>query len=199
MAVGLEAADVLKLSDEEFPVIAGCWASKGTGEEILAALCRRYNLRLIALTKGADGSLLWTPEGCSLHPGFPAKVADTVGAGDSFTAAVVLGLLNNLSLDTINALANRVAAYVCSQPGGVPPLPREIRGEGNDEPSCNGVALASSVSAWRRTAGDIGRIAIKVRRIAERRDNNEPIRVPLSPIAATATRARVEGSGTSTV
>lgn len=135
VAVGLEAADVLKLSDEEFPVVAGLLGVEGGGEEILAALCRRYNLRLIALTKGADGSLLWTPEGSSLHPGFPAKVADTVGAGDSFTAAVVLGLLNNLSLNTINALANRVAAYVCSQPGGVPPLPREIRGEGNDEPS----------------------------------------------------------------
>ncbi len=131
VAVGLELADVLKLSDEEFPIIARLLGIEGDGQEILAALCRRYNLRLIALTRGADGSLLWTPAGSSLHPGFPAKVADTVGAGDAFTAAVVLGLLRHLSLDAINAMANRVAAYVCSQPGATPPMPEEIVGEGS--------------------------------------------------------------------
>jgi fructokinase len=54
------------------------------------------------------------------------KVVDTVGAGDSFTAALVLGLLQKMDLDEINEIANEVARYVCSQPGATPQLPLEF-------------------------------------------------------------------------
>ena len=60
-------------------------------------------------------------------PGSRAKVADTVGAGDAFTAAMTLGLLAGWPLDRVNRRANEIAAYVCSQPGGTPKLPDELR------------------------------------------------------------------------
>jgi fructokinase len=55
------------------------------------------------------------------------KVVDTVGAGDSFTAAVALGMLAGWPIDEINRRANEVAAFVCSQPGGTPKLPEQLR------------------------------------------------------------------------
>ncbi|HVK58588.1 MAG TPA: PfkB family carbohydrate kinase, partial [Candidatus Kapabacteria bacterium] len=85
------------------------------------------NLRLVACTRGAHGSLLVTESQHSDHPGIPAKVADTIGAGDSFTAAMTLGLLLRRDLDTINDDANRVASFVASQPGATPSLPPELR------------------------------------------------------------------------
>ena len=62
IAVALEAADVLKLNDEELPVIARLLSIQGNVEEMLGTLCRRYNLKLIALTEGDRGSLLFSPQ-----------------------------------------------------------------------------------------------------------------------------------------
>jgi fructokinase len=79
------------------------------------------------LTRGARGSLLLS-NGCwSEHPGISVKVADTVGAGDSFTAAMSLGLLAGWPLDIINSRANQVAAYVASRPGATPRLADDLR------------------------------------------------------------------------
>lgn len=126
IAAGLEAADVLKLNDDELPVVARLLSiSAAAEEEVLATLCRRYALRLIALTKGPHGSVLFAPDGRAVHPGLPTQVADTVGAGDAFTAVIALGLLQGLDLDTINAQANRVACYVCSRPGATPEMPAD--------------------------------------------------------------------------
>ena len=76
-----------------------------------------------ACTRGARGSVLYSEGRWSEHPGLPANVVDTMGAGDSFTAALTLGLLAGWDLDRINETANAVAAFVCSQPGATPPLP----------------------------------------------------------------------------
>jgi fructokinase len=57
----------------------------------------------------------------------PVVVRDSIGAGDAFTATLALGLLRELPLEQINRLANEVAAYVCSQPGGTPLLPERFR------------------------------------------------------------------------
>ena len=84
-------------------------------------------IRLIVLTKGADGSVLRAAEEQSVHPGSRVEVADTVGAGDAFTAATIIGLLKGHSLDRINALANSVASHVCSQPGATPEIPGSLR------------------------------------------------------------------------
>jgi fructokinase len=125
VAVGLEAADVLKLNDEELPIVARLLGIAGEEDQLLAALCRRYALKLVALTKGPHGSVLLGPEGRSDHPGVPTTVADTVGAGDAFTAAVALGLLAGMDLDAIHCRAGRIASYVCSKPGATPEMPEE--------------------------------------------------------------------------
>ncbi len=124
---GMLAADVVKLNDEELPVIALLLKTPGKdGEAQMAALLREFDLRLLVLTRGAHGSVLLGPNARSEHPGFPAEVADTVGAGDAFTAAVTMGLLRRLELDAVNEWANRVASYVCSQAGATPQLPDEL-------------------------------------------------------------------------
>ena len=119
----LQVSDVLKLNDEELPVVAELLDMTGSETNIFSQLTERYALRLIALTRGASGSRLYAQGEDSNHPGFPAQVADTVGAGDSFTAAMTLGLLQGKELDRINEDANRVASYVCTQSGATPKLP----------------------------------------------------------------------------
>ncbi len=121
-------ANVVKLSDEELPVVSKTLGVAGSTTEQLAELAARFELRLIALTRGAAGSLLWSTEGAMDHPGVPAELSDTIGAGDSFTAALAMGLLAGHSLERINRQANHVAAWVCSQEGGTPRLPSEFAG-----------------------------------------------------------------------
>lgn len=123
IAASLELANVLKLNDEELPV-----AFPDTDEAALSALREQHDLRLVALTRGAKGSLLVGDSECSDLPGQAADVKDTVGAGDAFTAATILGFLRNQALDEINRHASLIAAYVCSQPGATPRLPEHVKG-----------------------------------------------------------------------
>lgn len=123
IAASLELANVLKLNDQELPALAAMLDLPGGADEQLQALLQRYALRLIALTRGGQGSLLVTPAERSEQPAVPVQVRDTVGAGDSFTATLVLGLLHDWPLDRLHRLAAEVAAYVCTQPGGAPALP----------------------------------------------------------------------------
>ncbi len=118
-----QTADVVKLNDGELSVIAELLEIPGTEPEILETLLGRFSLRLIALTKGENGARLITGEEDSIHPGFAGEVADTVGAGDAFTAALTFGMLKGETLNRINEFANRLAAYVCTQKGGTPEVP----------------------------------------------------------------------------
>lgn len=117
----LALANVLKLNDAELPVIEEMFALRG-----IEAIAVRFDLRAVALTRGGEGSALWASGRRAEHPGIPTTVRDTIGAGDSFTAALTLGLLAGRSLDRILDHASRVAAYVCSQSGATPPLPPEV-------------------------------------------------------------------------
>ncbi len=119
----LRLANIVKISDEEFPLLAGMLGLPAAAPEQLAELARRFDLELVALTRGAKGSVFYSHGRYSQVKGVPAKVVDTVGAGDSFTAAMVMGLLAGWDLDRINGRANEVAAYVVSQPGATPKLP----------------------------------------------------------------------------
>jgi fructokinase len=92
-------------------------------------LTENYGLRMIAVTRGANGSRLYAQGENSEHKGFPAEVVDTVGAGDSFSAAITLGLLHGRALGEINEFANRVAGFVCSQAGATPRLPDTLAEE----------------------------------------------------------------------
>jgi fructokinase len=99
-------------------------------EHQIECLAHTFSLRVVALTRGANGSLLYQKHNDEARwsdcPSRPVKVVDTVGAGDSFTAALVLGLLRKMDLDEINTIANEVARYVCSQPGATPTMPVEF-------------------------------------------------------------------------
>jgi fructokinase len=124
LEAGLRNCDVLKLSDEELPVLARLVGVNGNEPSSLESLLERYTLKLIALTKGSDGSILLDGNGCRNHEGVPAVVVDTVGAGDAFTAAVTMGLMHGDNLDAISDHANRLASYVCGQNGAMPAMPK---------------------------------------------------------------------------
>jgi fructokinase len=131
----LQLANVLKLNDDELPALAGMFGLQGSTENQILQLARSFDLQVIALTRGPNGSLLFQMHGNSAQanegrwsncPSRPVRVVDTVGAGDSFTAALVMGLLSKMNLDKINEVANEVARYVCSQAGATPALPVEF-------------------------------------------------------------------------
>jgi len=124
----LKIANILKLNDDELPIVATLCGLAGTEREIMQSLTQRFGLQLVALTRGAHGALLVHGEQVSDHPGVATSVIDTVGAGDSFTATLTLGLLAGLDLEAINDQACRVAAFVCSQAGATPQLPPELPG-----------------------------------------------------------------------
>lgn len=124
----LVLSTILKISDEELPVVARLLAVSGRDEQVMKTLQSRYRLRLVALTRGSRGSVLVVPNGVLTHPGVRAEVKDTVGAGDAFTAGLVMGLLNGLEYQRIQEAANRLAAYVCSQPGATPVIPAALAG-----------------------------------------------------------------------
>ncbi|MGJ8639231.1 MAG: carbohydrate kinase family protein [Opitutaceae bacterium] len=122
----LKRATVLKLSDEELPQLAEYFGLEGTDSEQLAELRAQFSLDLVAYTRGGEGSILTRADEVDVTPGCKVVVADSVGAGDSFTAALCIGLLKGWSLSEVNQFANKVAAYVCSQEGATPPLPAEL-------------------------------------------------------------------------
>jgi fructokinase len=123
----LQMCNVVKLNNDELPVLAKLLGLEGDENAMVKALARRYGLALVALTRGPQGSLLTTATKMSVHPGVPVEVVDTVGAGDAFTAVLAVGMLKKYELNRINDCANRLASFVCSQTGATPALPQEIR------------------------------------------------------------------------
>ena len=124
----LGMTDVLKLNDQEMPIVAKLLELPGgDGLAISRQIMRRFPVALVALTRGGNGSALFGRDGqTDAHAGFPGTVVDTVGAGDAFTAALVMGLLQGHGLPRINAFANRLAAYVCSASGATPAIPQSL-------------------------------------------------------------------------
>ncbi|MBN2713361.1 MAG: carbohydrate kinase [Planctomycetes bacterium] len=123
----LRLCNVFKLNDEELPVVMELLGLEAEDTEgALRLLLEKFSLRLIALTRGGTGSILLAPDGFHEHPGRKAELIDTVGAGDSFTAAVTAGLLRGMPLAEINETANRIAAFVCSCEGATPDIPASI-------------------------------------------------------------------------
>jgi fructokinase len=122
-AESLKLATVVKLNHEELPRIMHMYGLEHRGEkDSVRCLLSRYEVKLICVTRGDNGSLLASADEFDEHPGFKVKVSDTVGAGDAFTAAMVHGYLRGTSLTEINETANRVGAWVASQSGATPAL-----------------------------------------------------------------------------
>ncbi len=121
----IELASILKLSDDELSEVrAACGIhSNAPPETLLRLLLESHDLDLVVMTCGAQGATVVTPDSVVKQPGIPAKVKDTVGAGDSFAAAFLLGLLRGEPHDQILHNACAVAAAVCSHSGAVPDKP----------------------------------------------------------------------------
>lgn len=122
----LERANVLKLNHDELAVLARLLGLSGEESGQMRQLAALFKLDAVALTKGADGSSLLAKDQLVSRRGSPLKIADTVGAGDSYAAALALGLLTGQEPGIILERAHRLADYVCTQPGATPPLPLSL-------------------------------------------------------------------------
>ncbi|WP_058186578.1 carbohydrate kinase family protein [Terracidiphilus gabretensis] len=130
----LELATVLKMNDTEVPIVMdllGLGAEsgpeadlRGMSERLLSEFPR---LRMVAITRGGQGSLLVARDGWHEHPGIAVDVVDTIGAGDAFTAAMTHYLLRGASLAVLNEAGNRWGAWVASQSGAMPLLPDAVK------------------------------------------------------------------------
>ncbi len=126
---GLTYATVFKLSDEEVDDVASALDLPSDPQRFTEELLVRFeNLDLLIITRGGDGSTLRRRSGeTSQHGTEKADVVSTVGAGDSFTAGVVAGLLKGQPLGLTHAFASKLAAYVVSRSGAMPTLPDDLR------------------------------------------------------------------------
>ena len=121
VADSLAAADVLKLNEEELPLVASIFGIEGADAEIAAELVRRFALRYVVYTAGADRSEIYGAGGLLSGMKTPrVEVIDTVGAGDSFTAAFVTSLLQGEAIADCHRKAVDTAAGVCRQHGAIP-------------------------------------------------------------------------------
>ena len=124
ISTSLQKCNVLKINDEELDIVTRLFALSGTGqEERCRTLLKRYMLKALILTCGARGSFVFTPEETSYQNTPKVEVADTVGAGDSFTAAFTAAILSGEAVREAHRLAVDVSAYVCTQKGAMPLLP----------------------------------------------------------------------------
>ena len=119
----LARANVLKVNETELPVLVAQLGLPAGERAALAALAAAHGLRAVIHTRGERGSLALVDGGWAEHPGVRVEVADTVGAGDAYTAAFALGLLRRWAPATILERATAVAAFVCTRPGATPELP----------------------------------------------------------------------------
>jgi fructokinase len=130
----LELATVLKMNDAEVPIVLnmlGLGSESETQTDLRVAsellLGEFGQLQLVAITRGNRGSLLVGRSGWHEHAGIAIQVADTIGAGDAFTAALTHYLLRGASLAVLNEAGNRWGAWVASQPGAMPFLSDSVR------------------------------------------------------------------------
>ena len=124
----LKFTTILKLNIEELGLLKnlmGYFNGKNY-IHICSRFINEYNIKLLCLTKGENGSLLVDKNDYFEHPGYKVSVADTVGAGDAFTAAMVIQYLNGKTLKEISNSANKLGSWVSSQSGATPILDDEI-------------------------------------------------------------------------
>ncbi len=123
----IRLSDILKLNNDELEVISKIYKLNGNRIVRCRELIRKFELNMIVLTIGSEGSLIITAEDYSQSVPVVTKIEDTIGAGDSFSAAIVIGLLHNVEIHELNAFANEVSSHVCSQKGGTPILPENLK------------------------------------------------------------------------
>ena len=125
----LGLSDVVKVNEEELEVLAGMWLpGAGDREEKCRELLARFGLRLVVLTCGGQGSLVVCSDGEISRKSSPViEIADTVGAGDAFTAGFCAGLLGGKRLERCHELGVELASFVCTRPGAMQQIPQALR------------------------------------------------------------------------
>lgn len=116
----LYLANVLKVNDDEFKVLKDLFGLEGTEKDLALWFIEKYNLRMLVLTAGASHSTIYTKEEVSHLPTPKVQVADTVRAGDAFSGALIISLLQGASLDEAHRFAVETAAFVCTREGAWP-------------------------------------------------------------------------------
>lgn len=123
----LQRCNILKINDEELILIGRMFGYPGLDiENKCWLILGKYNLDMLVLTCGTNGSYVFTPGQMSFQPTPKVKVADTVGAGDSFTGSFCAAILNGKSVTEAHKKAVAVSAFVCTQNGAMPVLPPEL-------------------------------------------------------------------------
>ncbi|MDE6294592.1 MAG: carbohydrate kinase [Muribaculaceae bacterium] len=123
----MERCNILKINDEELVTVSRMFGYPGIDlQDKCWILLGKYNLKMLILTCGINGSYVFTPGNVSYQPTPEVKVADTVGAGDSFTAAFISSILKGKSVAEAHACAVQTSAFVCTCQGAMPELPAEL-------------------------------------------------------------------------
>lgn len=127
LVASMEKCNILKINDEELVAFGRLFGYPGIDlKDKCWVLLGKYDLRMLILTAGVNGSYVFTPDGVSFRPTPKVEVADTVGAGDSFTAAFIASIIRGRSVAEAHECAVATSAYVCTQKGAMPKLPEKI-------------------------------------------------------------------------
>ena len=128
LEASMEKADILKINEDEIVIVARLFDIPETGfEEISRRLVGMFGLKMLILTCGAIGSYVFHEGGMSYLATPKVEVADTVGAGDSFTGAFVASILSGKTVEEAHRIAVQVSAFVCTKTGAMPEIPEEVR------------------------------------------------------------------------
>ena len=123
----MERCNILKINDEELVTVSRMFGYPGIDlQDKCWILLGKYNLKMLILTCGINGSYVFTPGRVSFQATPRVEVADTVGAGDSFTAAFIANILKGKTVEEAHHIAVLTSAYVCTQKGAMPVLPTEL-------------------------------------------------------------------------
>ena len=123
----MKRCNILKINDEELVTISRMFGYPGIDlQDKCWILLGKYNLKMLILTCGINGSYVFTPGNVSFQPTPKVEVADTVGAGDSFTAAFLASIMKGKTVAEAHSCAVRTSAYVCTKKGAMPILPSEL-------------------------------------------------------------------------
>ena len=122
----MQNCNILKINDEELITVSRMFGYPGIDlQDKCWILLGKYNLKMLILTCGINGSYVFTPGNVSFQPTPKVEVADTVGAGDSFTAAFIASILKGKSVTEAHSIAVKTSAFVCTQKGAMSILPPE--------------------------------------------------------------------------
>ncbi len=125
----IKQCNILKINDEELVAVSRMFGYPGIDlQDKCWLILGKYNLKMLILTCGINGSYVFTPGDFSFQETPVVEVADTVGAGDSFTAAFIASILRGKTVAEAHERAVKVSAYVCTQNGAMPQLPQELIG-----------------------------------------------------------------------